>query len=90
MAWKKDPALYWKEAPRRVHDYLVPSIDQYYNGNPQMQRDEAMRSCVIAGMNLMLVAKSMGYDTCSMYGLDFDMVAKLLRIPAEQSSYNYI
>ncbi len=38
----------------------------------QVQRDEAMRSCEIAAMNLMLAAKEIGYDSCPMNGFDFD------------------
>ena len=81
MAWNREPARYWKDAPKPVQDYLVPAINQYYNGKPQVQRDEAMRSCGMAAMSLMLVAKSMGYDTCPMDGFDFDEVAKLLNLP---------
>ena len=45
-------------------------------GNEQVQRDEAMRSCGMAAMTLMLAAKEMGYDTCPMDGFDFDAVGK--------------
>ena len=83
MAWKKEPARYWKDAPKPVQDYLVPAINQYYNGKPQVQRDEAMRSCGMAAMSLMLVAKSMNYDTCPMDGFDFDKVSELLNLPKD-------
>ena len=66
-----------------VQDFLVPAIGQYYNGHEQVQRDEAMRSCGMAAMTLMLAAKEMGYDTCPMDGFDFDAVAKLLNLPAD-------
>ena len=78
MAWNKEPGRYWKDAPKPVQDYLVPAISQYYDGKPEVQRDEAMRSCGMAAMNLMLTAKSMGYDTCPMDGFDFDKVSTLL------------
>jgi nitroreductase len=80
-AWAKDPARYWANAPKPVQDYLVPAIGQYYQGNAQVQRDEAMRSCGMAATTLMLAAKEMGYDTCPMDGFDFDAVAKLLHLP---------
>ena len=35
---------------------------------PSLERDEAMRSCGIAGQTLMLAAKAMGYDSCPMIG----------------------
>ena len=81
MAWKKNPERYWVNAPQPVQDFLVPAIDQYYNGREQVQRDEAMRSCGIAAQTLMLAAKSMGYDSCPMDGFDFDAVGKLINLP---------
>ena len=83
QAWTKQPERYWKDAPQAVQDFLVPAITQYYTGNPQAQRDEAMRSCGMAAMTMMLAAKEMGYDTCPMDGFDFDAVAKLLNLPAD-------
>ena len=83
QAWAKQPERYWKDAPQPVQDFLVPAIKQYYEGNPQVQRDETMRSCGMAAMTLMLAAKEMGYDTCPIDGFDFDAVAKLLNLPAD-------
>ncbi len=80
-AWKNDPARYWKNAPQPVQDYLVPAIAQYYEGREQVQRDECMRSCGLAGMTMMLAAKAMGYDSCPMDGFDFDAVAKIIQLP---------
>ncbi len=82
-AWEKDPARYWRDAPQPVRDYLVPAIGQYYGGRDQVQRDEAMRSCGMAAMTLMLAAKEMGYDSCPMDGFDFDAVGKLIALPAD-------
>lgn len=84
-AWKKEPQRYWRDAPQAVQDYLVPAIGQYYNGREQVQRDEAMRSCGMAAMTLMLAAKDMGYDTCPMDGFDFDAVGKLINLPADHT-----
>lgn len=82
-AWEKQPERYWRNAPQAVQDFLVPAIGNYYRGNPQVQRDEGMRSCGMAATTLMLAAKEMGYDTCPMDGFDFDAVAKLLKLPAD-------
>lgn len=82
-SWAKQPERYWKDAPKAVGDYLVPAIGQYYTGHEQVQRDEAMRSCGMAAMTIMLAAKEMGYDTCPMDGFDFDAVGKLLNLPAD-------
>ncbi len=90
MAWNKEPDRYWKDAPKPVQDYLVPAISQYYDGKPKVQRDEAMRSCGMAAMNLMLTAKSMGYDTCPMDGFDFDQVSELLNLPSDHTPAMFV
>jgi len=90
MAWNKEPARYWKDAPKPVQDYLVPAIQKYYDGKPEVQRDEAMRSCGMAAMNLMLTAKSMGYDTCPMDGFDFDKVGELLNLPSDHTPSMFV
>lgn len=81
-AWKEQPEKYWVKAPQPVQDFLVPAITQYYEGREQVQRDECMRTCGIAGQTLMLAAKAMGYDSCPMDGFDFDKVAELINLPA--------
>jgi nitroreductase len=80
-AWKRDAARYWTQAPQPVQDFLVPAIGQYYQGREQVQRDECMRSCGLAGMALMLAAKELGYDSCPMDGFDFDAVANIISLP---------
>ena len=80
-AWKEQPEKYWKNAPQPVQDFLVPAIKQYYDGLSQVQRDEAMRSCGIAGQTIMLAAKAMGYDSCPMDGFDFGKVADIINLP---------
>ena len=82
-AWEKQPERYWKNAPKAASDILVPMIGNYYGNNEQAERDEAMRSCGMAAMTIMLAAKEMGYDTCPMDGFDFNAVAKLLNLPAD-------
>ena len=89
-SWAKQPERYWQDAPQIVQDHLVPAIGNYYTGNDQAQRDEAMRSCGIAAMTIMLAAKEMGYDTCPMDGFDFDAVAKLLNLPADHTPAMFV
>jgi len=43
-AWAKDPARYWKDAPKAAQDMLVPMIGPFYEGREWIQRDEAMGS----------------------------------------------
>ena len=84
-SWAKEPARYWRNAPQEVQDFLVPAITQYYEGQPQVQRDELMRSCGIAAQTIMLAAKAMGYDSCPMDGFDFDAVGKLINLPEDHA-----
>lgn len=81
LAWKKDPARYWKNAPQATRDYLVPAIIKSYEGQDQFQRDEAIRSCGMAAQTIMLAAKSLDYDSCPMIGFDPKQVAKLINLP---------
>jgi len=81
LAWKKDPARYWKDAPKEIQDYLVPMIVKSYEGQDQLQRDEAIRSCGMAAQTIMLVAKSIGYDSCPMIGFDPGQVAEIINLP---------
>lgn len=82
-AWEKQPERYWRNAAQPLQDFLLPAIHDYYAGKPQVQRDEAIRSCGMAAQTLMLAAKAMGYDSCPMDGFDFDRVAKLIRLPED-------
>jgi len=80
-AWEKQPERYWQHAPQAAQDVLLPMIENYYTNHHQAQRDECLRSTGIAGMNVMLMAKGMGYDSCPMVGFDFDQVAKIINLP---------
>lgn len=82
-AWEKDPARYWRNAPKPVQDLLVPWMKPFYEGRDWQQRDEAMRSIGIAAQTIMLAAKAMGYDSCPMIGFDAEKVASLIRLPAD-------
>lgn len=82
-AWDKEPSRYWQNVAKPVQDFMLPAIHQYYAGREQVQRDEAMRSCGIAAMTLMLAAKEMGYESCPMDGFDFDAVGKLIQLPPD-------
>lgn len=82
-AWSKDPARYWHTAPPEAQEALTFLIHQYYEGREQVWRDEAMRSCGIAAMTLMLAAKEMGYDSCPMDLSDLDAVGRLINLPPD-------
>lgn len=80
-AWVKEPARYWAGAPQMYQDILIPAIDAYYRDKPQVQRDEAMRSCGLLAMSIMLLAQEQGWHSCPMDGFDFDAVGKLINLP---------
>ena len=82
-AWSKEPARYWAGAPQMYQDMLIPAIDAYYRDKPQVQRDEAMRSCGLLAMSIMLLAQEQGLHSCPMDGFDFDAVGKLIQLPAD-------
>lgn len=77
----EDAERYWKNAPQPVQEMIVPMIAPLYGSNPQLQRDEAMRSIGIASQTLMLAAKSMGYDSCPMIGFDPIKVGEIINLP---------
>ena len=83
QAWQKYPQTVWREAPPAVQDFLVPAIGQYYQDREQVQRDEVMRSCGLAGMSLMLAAEALGYQSCPMDGFDFQAVAEIIQLPTD-------
>jgi len=82
-SWMKNPAQYWKNAPKEAQDFLVPAIGPFYEGKEQLQRDEAMRSCGITAQTIMLAAKSMGYDSNPMIGFDPQKVAEIINLPKD-------
>ena len=82
-SWEQEPQRYWRNAPQEVQDILVPWMQPFYEGKDELQRDEAMRSCGLAGQTLMLAAKAMGYDSCPMIGFDPDQVAELIQLPED-------
>ncbi|MDA0771495.1 MAG: nitroreductase family protein [Cyanobacteria bacterium] len=82
-AWDKEPARYWQNAPKETQEFLVPMITKFYQGNEQLQRDEAMRSTGIVAQTIMLRAKDMGYDSCPMIGFDPAAVAEIINLPED-------
>jgi len=80
-AWDKDPQRYWRNAPKEVQDFMLPTIENFYTNHHQGMRDEAIRSASIAATSIMLLAKEMGYDSCPMDGFDFDKVARIIGLP---------
>lgn len=80
-SWEKNVRRVWEGTPPEVQDYMAGAIDTYYRGKPQVQRDEAMRSCGLMAQTLMLAARGKGLDSCPMDGFDFEAVGKLINLP---------
>ncbi len=83
QAWKKEPARYFEGADDKTKDWLLTAMNQFYEGREWLQRDDAVKSCAIAAMTLMLAAQELGYDSCPMDGFDFDAVGKLINLPKD-------
>jgi len=83
LAYDRDPARYWAAAGAGAAERLVPRIRAAYEGKPERQRDENLRSGALAAQTLMLAARAMGYDTCPMVGFDFRKVADLVKLPPD-------
>jgi nitroreductase len=80
-AWQKNPAQYFRNAPKAAQDLLIPMIAPFYEGKEQLQRDEAMRSVGLIMQTMMIAAKGMGYDSVPMIGFDPVRVAELIKLP---------
>ena len=78
-AYQDAPEIY-KGAPVRIQEIMLPKIQKFYEGNPQIQRDEAIRSASLAAMTLMYSATSRGWATCPMIGFDPEAVCRLLHL----------
>ena len=59
-------------------------VMDFYEGKEQLARDEALRSCGMAAMSLMLRATELGYATGPMIGFDAAAVSERLGIKSPQ------
>ena len=76
----KDADIVFQNAPKEIQEKMVPMIQNFYQGNDSLIRDEAIRSASLAAMTLMLAAKNRGYSTCPLIGFDQDAASKLLAL----------
>lgn len=65
-------------------DATVDSATRGYADDPQMQRDEAIRSASLAAMTLMLAAQAMGLVSGPMIGFDPDQVRAGFGLDADE------
>ena len=83
-AWQKSPQRYWVNAPENVAKSMIENIHQIYANNPQIERDEGMRSASMAAMALMLKAQDMGMDSCAM-ACDAEKMAQVVNLPKDHA-----
>lgn len=69
------PAVERGMLDQQIVDGWVTMAKAMYEGNPTLQRDEAIRSACLAAMTLMLAAEGMGLVTGPMIGFDAAAVA---------------
>lgn len=81
-AWQQHPERYWRNLPLEKQTYIVNTLQNFYEGKAQLQRDEAIRSCAIAAQSVMLAAKALGYDSNPMIGFDADAVGNIINLPS--------
>lgn len=70
--------------PCALVDVWVSAAHRAHGDNPQLQRDEAMRSASLAAMTLMLAAESKGLASCPMSGFDAAGVAREFALSPEE------
>jgi len=66
---------------QEAYEAMEENIRNAYANDRQFARDEAFRNASLAAMQLMLAAKSEGYDTCPMSGFDPQALTEVLNIP---------
>jgi nitroreductase len=81
-AWCEAPERYWQDVPSEVAQMVLGNFEPYFS-QPGIERDDGLRSCSMAAMSTMLLAKEMGYDSCPMTGFDFSAVSRILQLPAD-------
>ncbi len=58
-------------------------LTAFYQGKPQLQEHEVIRSGALAAQNMMLAAQALGYSSCPMIGFNADMVADIIHLPSD-------
>ncbi len=67
-----------------IYDMWVGAAQGMYQDNPQLQRDEAVRSGSLAAMTLMLAAKGQGLVSTPMIGFDAAAVAETFELDSTE------
>lgn len=78
-----DTVRIYADAPAPMREKFVPMIPAVYDGQPALQREEAVRGGSLAAMSLMYAAKARGWDTGPMIGFDAAKVAAFVNLDAD-------
>ena len=78
LAAHEDADRIYRDVPEKVRSAMLPMIRGFYEGRPDLQRDEAIRSASLAAMTLMFAAQNQGLATGPMIGFDPEAVSSLL------------
>lgn len=76
LASTLQPSVDANSLEQRTAEAWVAQAAASYEGNPGLQRDEAIRSASLAAMTLILAAQGMGLGSCAMSGFDADLVRR--------------
>jgi nitroreductase len=81
LAAALEPLVVAGSFDRKMADGWLGAAGHLYGANPQMARDEAIRSASLAAMTLMLAAEAKGMASGPMIGFDADGVRREFQIP---------
>lgn len=69
---------------KQEYDMTVESTLAFYEERGEkFQREDAIRNASLSAMQMMLIAKELGWDTCPMIGFDPDALREALEIPSD-------
>ncbi|GKU77299.1 nitroreductase family protein [Paenibacillus sp. L3-i20] len=67
---------------KQEFDKEVEDVNNFYDSRGEtFQKEDAIRNACLSAMQLMLIAKDKGWDTCPMIGFDPDVLRQILNIP---------
>lgn len=84
QAWKQNSAHNQKTDDVVNRHREQQRLSALYVENPILGRDEAMRSCAMFSMLIMLSSEAAGYRSCPMTGCDFNAIHKTLDLDEHQ------
>jgi nitroreductase len=67
--------------PEAIKEHYIQSLPAMYRSKPQFAEQDAIRNAALAAMQLMLVAKSFGIDSCPMIGFKEAELCESFQIP---------